>query len=479
MLAGFKVANFLSFKEIQKFSMIRGRSEKHLEHIIGGKPELLDRAVIYGPNSAGKSNFMTAVAYAQAIAIGKERHYLSRSSKVVKTLEKMSFDGSDNPISYFEFLISLDNQLFSYGFEYDCRLKTFSTEWLVELFEDGSEREVFSISFENENNNNISNNADLELAALHKNDSGNSFLSQSKDPTSVKIYAWISRSLFVVVASDGITTQNYYYEINSSEISELFDLLKKLDTGIDGLHIDDPEAMYALADEYHDHYKGLIHLSRDELINRLTNDSSQYGEVTVNSYRTPFYLRDGALSIGLEKHIDEDNYETYRYDLDLEPDCIGNDVPVDFTMGFTHRPSHFEIPFEQESDGTKKILEILLAMFHSAYLNDKGYTVLYDEFECSIHVMLIKELLRIYDQRRTDHNMQFITTTHESRILTQLLYRNDEIWFVDSEENKGSTLYSLESFREADEDSNLDLEYLKGRFGAIPAVIEFLKEGDE
>lgn len=479
MLAGFKVANFLSFKEMQKFSMIKGRSEKHHEHIIEGNPELLDRAVIYGPNSAGKSNFMTAVAYAQAIAIGKENHYLSRSSKVVKTLEKMSFDGSNNPISYFEFLISLDNRLFSYGFEYDCRLKTFSSEWLVELFEDGSDRDIFNISFEKESKDIISYNEDQALAAQHKNDSGISFLSQSKDPTSVMIYAWMRWSLFVVVASDGITSQNYYYEINSDEIPLLFDLLKKLDTGIDGLHIDDPEAMYALDDEYYNHYKGLIHLSRDELINRLTNDSSQYGEVTANSHRTSFYLRDGALSIGLDKYIDEESYEAYKYDLDLEPDSIGNDVPVEFTMGFTHRPSHFEIPFEQESDGTKKILEILLALFHTSYLNERGYTVLYDEFECSIHVMLIKELLKVYDQRRSNHNMQFITTTHESRILTQLLYRNDEIWFVDSEEKKGSTIYSLESFREADEDNNLDLEYLKGRFGAIPAVIEFLEEGDE
>ncbi len=133
MLAGFRVSNFLSFKDMQNFSMIKGKSEEHPEHIINGHPKLLDRTFFYGANSAGKSNFITAVAYAQGIAIGKSKKHLCRSTDVINTLERMSYDGSDNPISYFEFLLFIKNRYFSYGFEYDCRLKTYSSELLIEL----------------------------------------------------------------------------------------------------------------------------------------------------------------------------------------------------------------------------------------------------------------------------------------------------------------------------------------------------------
>ena len=65
MLVLFRVANFLSFKNLQEFSMIPGRPEYNTEHIYDKRIRILDRAVIYGPNSAGKSNFINAIAYAQ------------------------------------------------------------------------------------------------------------------------------------------------------------------------------------------------------------------------------------------------------------------------------------------------------------------------------------------------------------------------------------------------------------------------------
>ena len=73
--------------------------------------------------------------------------------------------------------------------------------------------------------------------------------------------------------------------------------------------------------------------------------------------------------------------------------------------------------------------------------------------------------------------MQLVLTTHESRLLDKRVLRNDEIWFVKSSEEDGSEIYPLDSFMHPGDD-NIDLEYLRGRFEAIPNIIQKNKEED-
>ena len=478
MLAGFRVSNFLSFKDMQNFSMIKGKSEEHPEHIINGYPKLLDRTFFYGANSAGKSNFITAVAYAQGIAIGKSKKHLCRSTDVINTLERMSYDGSDNPISYFEFLLFIKNRYFSYGFEYDCRLKTYSSEWLIELFENGSEKEIFVLDFGKNGDKKVSHNDDFDKAMHHGYDSGDSFLSISSDETSKLVYSWLCNSLYVVVASDDRWNIHHEFSINNYEIPELFTLLYKLDTGIDGIYSSDPYALCALKES--ETFNDLVKVSDKEIDRRMKSSDGYYDSLFVKPTVSPFKFDWRGLHIIMDREVTDRFYENRKEYCAREGLEVGDVFDVEIGLSFTHRRPHFEVDYKDESDGTKKVLEILMTYFHRVYNQDEmGYTVLYDEFECSIHILLIRQLLKILDDRRKNHRMQFIATTHESRILTLSLLRNDEVWFVDSDEKKGSSIYSLSSFSDAEGDSNIDVEYLKGRFGAIPAVREYYEEDDE
>ncbi len=89
-----------------------------------------------------------------------------------------------------------------------------------------------------------------------------------------------------------------------------------------------------------------------------------------------------------------------------------------------------------------------------------------DEIERSIHPLLIKELIRKFSHDEKTKG-QLIFTTHESNLLDQEIFRQDEIWFVEKDKNGSTDLYSLNDFKEH---KTIDIRkgYLNGRYGSIP-----------
>ncbi|HQB55184.1 MAG TPA: hypothetical protein PK909_06845, partial [Sphaerochaeta sp.] len=62
---------------------------------------------------------------------------------------------------------------------------------------------------------------------------------------------------------------------------------------------------------------------------------------------------------------------------------------------------------------------------------------------------------------------QLIFTTHDTNLLDSELFRSDEIWFTEKDENRSTQLYSLSEFK-LTTGLNYERGYLAGRFGAIP-----------
>ena len=65
------------------------------------------------------------------------------------------------------------------------------------------------------------------------------------------------------------------------------------------------------------------------------------------------------------------------------------------------------------------------------------------------------------------NDTQMLATTHDSNVMGLKLLRQDEIWFVERENDHSSRLYSLSKFQ-ARFDKVVNKEYLLGRYGAIP-----------
>lgn len=123
-----------------------------------------------------------------------------------------------------------------------------------------------------------------------------------------------------------------------------------------------------------------------------------------------------------------------------------------------------------ESRGTQKILMIALSII-SAELNGNGKTLLFDEFDDSLHLELSQALVKIFNSEANCN--QFILTTHELQLLDSAL-RVDQIYLVEKDFQGISELSSIFDFRDSRNTSRQGISYMKryieGRFGATPII---------
>ncbi len=118
---------------------------------------------------------------------------------------------------------------------------------------------------------------------------------------------------------------------------------------------------------------------------------------------------------------------------------------------------------DELSDGTIRLLDFL-PLFQGVADRPKVYVV--DELERSIHPSLAKELVTKFSHDK-DTKGQLIFTTHESNLLDQSIFRQDEVWFAEKSPDGSTDLYSLSDFKEH---HTIDIRkgYLNGRYGAVP-----------
>ncbi len=130
----------------------------------------------------------------------------------------------------------------------------------------------------------------------------------------------------------------------------------------------------------------------------------------------------------------------------------------------------FELPFELESAGTQHFFTLALnLLFH----NNTGRTILMDEFDASLHMVLSESILKLLNNK--DQRNQFIFTTHDISLMDNEL-RQDQIWFADRNKFGESEIFSMYDFDDPAlkrSDFGYKRRYLEGRFGATQIVDEF------
>jgi len=126
------------FKEVQEFSMIKGKTKSKSDRIVDAdKLKLLKFAAIFGANASGKSNFISSFKYAQtAIVMGIPKKGNASSFKLDASYA--------NKTSYFEFEILVNNDSYAYGFEISLEKNQIVSEWLIQLSPTGNDRTIFN-----------------------------------------------------------------------------------------------------------------------------------------------------------------------------------------------------------------------------------------------------------------------------------------------------------------------------------------------
>lgn len=130
----------------------------------------------------------------------------------------------------------------------------------------------------------------------------------------------------------------------------------------------------------------------------------------------------------------------------------------------------YSLPLALESRGTQKIVLIALSIIN-AQLNGNGKTLLFDEFDDSLHFELSSALIKIFNSEQNTN--QFILTTHELQLLDSKV-RTDQIYLLEKDFQGRSTLNSIFDFKDTRDSTRRDVSFMKryidGRFGALPQI---------
>lgn len=134
-----------------------------------------------------------------------------------------------------------------------------------------------------------------------------------------------------------------------------------------------------------------------------------------------------------------------------------------------------EMGFEEESSGTLKTISMYGSIKDALV---KGRTLFIDELDAKLHPLLTKYIINLFQNEESNlNNGQLVFTTHNTEILKKDIFRRDQIWFSEKNIKGESELYSLVEFVREDgkkvrNDASYDKDYLSGRYGAIPQLID-------
>lgn len=120
----------------------------------------------------------------------------------------------------------------------------------------------------------------------------------------------------------------------------------------------------------------------------------------------------------------------------------------------------------EESSGTLRLITMLGPM-HEIERNNK--ILIYDELDASLHENLLRKIVQYFISLK-ETNSQLLFTSHSTSILTQELFRRDQIWLAALRPDLSTDLYSLAEIKDVRKNENIRLGYLNGHYGAVPAL---------
>lgn len=435
MLVQFTVKNFLSFKEESSLNLLATADVKHPLHLIPNKKKksILRTAAVYGANGSGKSNLVKAIAFAKSLIVDGTRP----DQRIPVTPFKLNEESRKSP-SRFEFVINYQDTIYTYGFV--VNESEVKEEWLfairnvreVRLFEritisNGKARVEFGPSLAKKKTKKhqflsfIAEGTRPNELFLHE-------LYQKNVKDVLPLINWFRAVLVIIGPESAYRDLIFDAYTNENFIQFMGIFLKNADTGIDSIVTEKIEPDF---DKYF-----------PEMPEKLKND---------------------LLNIKPNVRVMLSTPEGRRYTLMREQ----NGKIVLLWLKARHKlktRGHVDMEIKHESDGTKRLMDLLPALLHSKSW-ERVYII--DEIDRSMHPLLSRIFLQAYLDDQKCGRGQIIITTHESNLLDRELLRRDEIWFTEKDEEGSTHLYSLSEYK-VRPDLKLGKGYLDGRFGAIP-----------
>ena len=438
MLIEVSIENYKSIKNKVTLSMQKSSQDKTLDEnfvnielnkIGQDKKEigLLKTSAIYGANASGKSNIIDGILKIKLIILNSHAHQQGQLFPVVPF--KLDDKCVTEP-TFFQFVFI--EQGVKYAYNVKLTKKSVVEENLY-YYPNGREQKVFSREG-NEIKINFGSQKQLDKEAqlrqeIYASDISENILFLSL-ANRVKIDAvknafnWFANKLQVVTKDlNVIPTTTPMLTDNQLSKEQVLKYLKIADSQIQGINIE--------ANEFN--------------INDPNNsDIKKHLMFEAQRRNIPFEkMQVEPLMALVEK--------TQRHGLDID----GNVKNVDFTL-------------QEESLGTAKFYNLIGPIIQE--LNN-GMVIIYDEFDTSLHPLLVKGVIELFYSKVNCSHAQLIMSTHNAYFLDfPALFRRDQVWVTEKQYNGETELYSISDFKGIKR-SNLSAKtYLKGKFGGIPQI---------
>ncbi|MDD3927225.1 MAG: ATP-binding protein, partial [bacterium] len=129
-----------------------------------------------------------------------------------------------------------------------------------------------------------------------------------------------------------------------------------------------------------------------------------------------------------------------------------------------------EVEFDLEKDesaGTKRFFSLAGWLLT---IPITGGVIFIDELDACLHPLLTRYIIKLM-HRNNREPAQLVFTTHDCGLLDSDLFRRDQIWFTEKNEQGATDVFSLWDYKPR-KSENIRKGYLAGRYGAIPFIGE-------
>lgn len=420
MLIEFTVGNYRSFKDPVTFSMVAAKltaKNKGLDRnnvfAVNDALGLLKSCAVYGANASGKSNLVHAFHFMRRFVLGS-----SKDSQAGEPIDvdpfRLSTETQGKP-SFFEMVFVTEGKRYRYGFTVDK--EHVHTEWLYHaqvretnlFYREGDDFELSSVFKEGKGLPDKTRDNALFLSVV----------AQFNGEIALIVLEWF-RELDVKFSIEDVDRQVTIARLEDESVkNEIMTFIKQMDLGIIDLKIKKEKLPRS---EYYIFQSILEGLPSDEMLKILESMTLPPVITTVHK------IHDGK------------------------------------------KPTKFSVVFDldtHESEGTKKLFALAGSLFN--VLQD-GKTLVIDELDARLHPLLTEAIIKLFNSNDTNpNNAQLIFTTHDTNLLTNKLFRRDQIWFTEKNKYGATDLYSLAEFKVRN-DASYEKDYIAGKYGAIPFI---------
>lgn len=413
MLIEFTVKNYRSFHKECTLSLeaqnIVEEPKTNIVPLDGYK--IVKTAAIYGPNSSGKSNLISALENMKNCIINSVR--LNDNEALPYDPFLLSDDSDMYGPTHYEILFLMDGTRYRYGFDYT--LNSIVEEWLFAKV--GSKKEKLLFVRTEEGIGVSEKDFPEGVGNESKTNDNRLFLSlcaQLGGEISKKVINWFSTGYRVI---SGLQSEDYrrlsrkMFHRKEEGYKEALTFFKTLQLGFEELR------------------------AKEENSNTI---------VMINGHRLP------------QKEV---KLTTAHSKYNSKGEVVG-EVIFDFE--------------NQESAGTQKLVELSGPIFETLL---KGSVLVVDELDAKMHPLISEYIIKLFNDPKTNPlNAQLIFSTHDTHLLSARLLRRDQIWFTEKDPMEATDLYSMMDIVLPDgskprNDTNYEKNYINGRYGAIPFIM--------